>query len=168
MHGGQRKGADLHLRNVNTAGFHGVNIIAHGLELAAPLGIDDAPGEPDYQNCHDEHHIVIRNRALDPIAEEIVALDAAQALCAVRHALHVVQEHADDLREGDGRQGEVHAAQAQARIAERLADEPADAQRRHKAEPRRNAELHIQQTGNVGAHGEHTGPCRGSSGRSGR
>ena len=156
-HGGQRERTDLYLGDVDAAGLHGVNVVAHGLELAAPLGIDDAPGEPYHKNGHDEDHVVIRDRPLHAVAEEVIALDAAQALCAVRHALHVVEQHADDLREGDGRQGEVHAAQAQARIAERLAGEPADAQRRHKAEPRRNAELHIQQTGNVGAHGEHTG-----------
>ncbi len=156
-HGGQRERTDLYLGDVDAAGLHGVNVVAHGLELAAPLGIDDAPGEPYHKNGHDEDHVVIRDRPLHAVAEEVIALDAAQALCTVCYALHVVQEHADDLREGDGRQGEVHAAQAQARIAERLADEPADAQRRHKAEPRRNAELHIQQAGNVGAHGEHTG-----------
>ena len=154
------KASALVAQQVDAQRFGGDLAVADGDEGAPHARGDEVLREQEQQNHQDEAQVVEPERLVDRQRSERQR-GRLEASGAEGDALPMQEHPLRGLREGEGGQGQVEAAEAQCGQRYGEPDGCRDQGARRKRQPERPAELHLQQTGRVGADAEHGGVGEG-------
>ena len=151
QHGRHDGGDDLHAHRMDAHGQRGVLAFPDGDQVMADARLADVPGHPGHQQEQAERddHVVDLLAEHDPGPADVQR--QADAAGSARPAFLMDDQQAHHLENGDGREREEGAAQAQRGVADQDGDRRRNRGARQHAEPRGNAEVLRQQRGGVAA-----------------